>query len=247
MPSGRLQSKCAKPYPSAEAPAKRLKQTERHTISRSATKNLLITQSAEDPPMDLFSDEPKAVVCYPTVTKSPILFTPPTDQGHCNFIGSRPVADGSRDSLHILEHVEHFDQLGLTYFTKKTLSRKSCCLSYSLKLSSFVLWIFLIITLLCFVNTMDAAPTLACSLSMFALNTNGFVHPTKIDATNNAISYRNPDIVVITETKTNSQCSSKMSYNDYQFFEERGIPVVGHHLFKWGVILGIKKGITVSQ
>ena len=24
-------------------------------------------------------------------------------------------------------------------------------------------------------------------------------------------------------------------------------PVSGHHLFKWGVVLGIKKGITVSQ
>ena len=69
----------------------------------------------------------------------------------------------------------------------------------------------------------------------------------KIDATNRAISYRNPDIVVITETKTNSARSSKMSYNDYQFFEERGTPVAGHHLYKWGLILGVKKGITVSQ
>ena len=38
-----------------------------------------------------------------------------------------------------------------------------------------------------------------------------------------------------------------MAYTDYQIFKERGIPVLGHHLFKWGIVLGIKKGITVSQ
>ena len=38
-----------------------------------------------------------------------------------------------------------------------------------------------------------------------------------------------------------------MSYENYQFFEDCGVPVVGHHLYKWGVILGVKKGITISQ
>ena len=53
-----------------------------------------------------------------------------------------------------------------------------------------------------------------------------------------------PDVVVITEMKTNSACSSKMSYKTYQFFEEHGVPISGHHLHKWSVILGVKKGIT---
>jgi hypothetical protein len=90
-------------------------------------------------------------------------------------------------------------------------------------------------------------PSPSGSLSLFALNTNGFVNPTKIDATNRVISHRNPDIVVITETKTNSACAPKMATTNYQFFEERGLPVNGFHTYKWGIILGIKSGITVAQ
>ena len=89
--------------------------------------------------------------------------------------------------------------------------------------------------------------TPAGSLSFYALNTNGFVHPTKIDFTNRSIAHRNPDVFVITETKTNASCASKLANNEYQIFEERGTPVTGHHLYKWGVVLGIKKSVTVSQ
>ena len=247
MSSSRLQSKRAKPYPSAEAPAKRLKQAERHTITRSLSKNTLITQSGDDLPMDLFDDQTGNTVRPAHMTNSPFLFTALTDQGQCNLVSPRPVAEGSHDSSHTLEPLEHFDQRGRTPFAK-SLSRKLFCYSYTpMLVPSFLMWIIFLLTLLCLVNSAAAIPAPACSLSLYALNTNGFVHPTKIDATNRAISHRNPDIVVITETKTNSQRSAKMSYNDYQFFEERGIPVVGYHLFKWGVILGIKKGITVSQ
>ena len=248
MPSGRLQSKRAKPHPSVEAPAKCLKQAEHHMLTQSSTKNTLVTQSGDDLPMDLFNDEIETTVCDLPVTDSPFLFTALTDQGYRNLIGSSLVTDGSRDFLYSLEPVEHFDQLGRTCFAK-SISRKTFCHSHrtSMPIPSFLIWVIVTLILLCLVNSANATPTSAVSLSLFALNTNGFVHPSKIDTTNRAISHRNPDILVITETKTNSQCSSKMSYTDYQFFEEHGTPVIGHHLYKWGVILGIKKGITVSQ
>ena len=126
------------------------------------------------------------------------------------------------------------------------------CRSFTFKsnsLPSFIQTVIVIILLLMPVcaNSAAASTMPAGSLSFYALNTNGFVHPTKIDATNRSISHRNPDVFVITETKTNSVCGSKMAYTDYQIFEERGTPVTGHHLYKWGVILGIKKSVTFSQ
>ena len=96
-------------------------------------------------------------------------------------------------------------------------------------------------------NSVNASATPAGSLLFYALNTNGFVHPTKIDFTNRSISHRNPDVFVITETKTNASCASKLANNEYQIFEECGTPVTGHHLYKWGAILGIKKSVMVSQ
>ena len=71
------------------------------------------------------------------------------------------------------------------------------------------------LTLFLFINPMVAIPTSESSLFLFALNTNSFFHPMKIDMTNRAISHRNSDIVVISETKTNSLASSKMLYDNY--------------------------------
>ena len=183
---------------------------------------------------------------------SPVLTTAHADLGQRVTGCSRPLIAAIPKPLvliHVLdavEVVEGTDQLGCESQTNSSF-RKTVCCSYTPQCKpSLVCWIILIITLLCLVKSTDATPNPAGSLSFYALNTNGFVHPMKIDATNRAISHRNPDVVVITETKTNSAASSKLT-NDYQFFDERGVPVAGHHLYKWGVILGIKKGITVSQ
>jgi hypothetical protein len=70
-------------------------------------------------------------------------------------------------------------------------------------------------------------PSPAGLLLFFTLYTNGFVNPTKIDATNRAISYRNPDSVVITETKPNTPSASKM--DKYKYFEECGTPSMAFH------------------
>jgi hypothetical protein len=195
-------------------------------------------------------------VCHPYLTALPHLFTAYADQGQRLIIGSRPVDIVVRDEVNVLEGT---DQLGRACNAELLSSKFPCSYSTSKSLPSFLVWILVALITFCLVNCAAAAATPAASaapaasampaasLSLFALNTNGFVHPMKIDATNRAISHRNPGIVVITKTKTNTLGSSKMSYTDYQFFEERGTPTVGHHLFKWGVILGVKKGITVSQ
>ena len=237
-------------HPLQTAP-KRIKSTERHTITRSTSKNTLATQSVDDVNLtnapDVFNDYSDVTVCPSLMPAVSILITAPADQGQCNAHGSRPLNAGCQDTSTPSYILEWTDQLGRALITK-LISRKHVNRSHTSNPMSFLLYWFLIgLTLLILTNTTEATHVSAGSLSFYALNTNGFVHPTKIDATNRAISFRNPDIVVITETKTNSSRTSKLSYEDYQFFEERGIPASGHHLYKWGVILGVKKGITVSQ
>ena len=100
---------------------------------------------------------------------------------------------------------------------------------------------------MCLANCATASTTPAGTLSFYAINANGFIHPTKVDATNRAISHKSPDVFVITETKTNTSCSSKIAPNQYQIFEECGTPSIGYHTYKWGAILGVKRSITVSQ
>ena len=39
----------------------------------------------------------------------------------------------------------------------------------------------------------------------------------------------------------------KLNTNDYNFFEETGVKIENHHLYKWGVVIGIRKDIQVAQ
>ena len=242
--SARLPAKRTKPVHPLDTPTKRLKPTERNTTTRSASKNYLHSQTGDDIPTDLPREDSDMTVCPPFLIVIPCLFTALADQGQCSTIGSRPLNVGICDNVN---NMGCTDQLGRACSTEFSSSKSSCRFYLAKSQPTFLLLIIVTILLFCLVNSAAAAATAVGSLSLFALNTNGFVHPMKIDATNRAISHRNPDIVVITETKTNSSGSSKMSYSDYQFFEERGTPSIGHHLFKWGVILGVKKGIMVSQ
>jgi hypothetical protein len=243
-PNAKIPVKCSKPVHPMDTPAKRLKPAERNSITRSASKTSLLTQTQTGDETELFREDADMTVCSPSLILLPCLFTACADQGQCFTIGSMPLDVGVPDNTLELKRI---DQSGRAC-SAESLSRKSMYTFHTSKsLPTFVLWTIVTIILFSLVHCAAATATPAGSLSLFALNTNGFVHPMKIDATNRAISHRNPDIVVITETKTNSSGSSKMSYTDYQFFEERGTPTIGHHLFKWGVILGVKKGITVSQ
>jgi hypothetical protein len=87
----------------------------------------------------------------------------------------------------------------------------------------------------------------ASSLSVCALNANGLVNPDKIAHINSAINVRRPHLFVISETKTNSNMGSKLLKNDYNIFEETGVKTDNHHLYKWGIVVGIRKDLQISQ
>lgn len=245
FPRNTTSVKRSKPADVSDTPTKRVKSSDRPVL-RSAFKSASADLSSDDTPMDVFSD-PTKTVRNMLLTKSLSLITAYADQGELHPSGLRPLTDKSQVFIRQLGLPNLADQIGRVHTAEFIFSYPNCPISSRKMIPNFLFWIILTFLVLCMASTAAAAPAPAGTLSLFALNTNGFVHPTKIDATNRVISYRNPDIVVITETKTNSACSPKMAMNQYQFFEERGTPVTGHHLFKWGLILGIKNGITVAQ
>ncbi|KAJ7079989.1 hypothetical protein B0H15DRAFT_759923, partial [Mycena belliarum] len=87
----------------------------------------------------------------------------------------------------------------------------------------------------------------AASFSMYALNANGLVNSAKLHHINNVIRARNPHSFVLTESKTNSKVGANLPNHEYTIFEEPGVQAENHHLYKWGVVLGIRKGIQIAQ
>ena len=79
------------------------------------------------------------------------------------------------------------------------------------------------------------------TLSIYALNANGLVKPVKLNHINNVIKTRCPQAFVIGETKTRSKLSKSLPFSDYEIYEEEGIPVENHHIFKWGIVVGVRK------
>jgi hypothetical protein len=74
----------------------------------------------------------------------------------------------------------------------------------------------------------------ANSLTVYALNANGLVHPGKISHINAAINTRRPHLFVISETKTNSKMGDKLPKSDYNIFEETGVKTDNHHFINGG-------------
>ena len=85
------------------------------------------------------------------------------------------------------------------------------------------------------------------TLSVYALNANGPVHPGKIAHINSVINARCPHLFVISETKTNSKMGGKLPRDDYNIFEETGVKTDNHHLYKWGIVVGVCKDLQISQ
>ena len=73
------------------------------------------------------------------------------------------------------------------------------------------------------------------------LNANGLVKPVKLNHINSVVRTRSPQAFVIGETKTKSKLSKSLPFSDYEIYEEEGIPVKNHHIFKWGIVVGIRK------
>ena len=241
-------AKRAKAGNTAEANAKRLKlNNERHLTTRSESRSSLVTQSGDEF-VDLFSDLP-----VPATSVSNTRDASTTHRISTRADGAQLLVDRkwilNANCCTTMKPAIQPTAVVLTGFgpVVDNLYTKPVCRRSKNTMPFFLTLLLALVTVLCLIETAAAAPSVASSLSLYAVNSNGFVHPMKIDATNRAISHRNPDVFVITETKTNSPRLSKMSYNEYQIFEGHGVPVVGHHLYKWGVVMGIKKGITVSQ
>jgi hypothetical protein len=105
----------------------------------------------------------------------------------------------------------------------------------------------LLVWFLSLIQPTSAMSFRASTLSVYALNANGLVHPGKIAHINSAIKARRPHLFVISETKTNSKMGGKLPRDDYNIFEETGVKTDNHHLYKWGIVVGVRKDLQISQ
>ncbi|KAJ7708992.1 hypothetical protein B0H17DRAFT_1191498 [Mycena rosella] len=81
---------------------------------------------------------------------------------------------------------------------------------------------------------------------MYALNANGLVHSAKLSYINTVINARNPHAFVLSESKTNTPTAGELPPN-YTVYEEPGVQAENHHIYKWGVAVGIRKGIQIED
>ncbi|TFK35966.1 hypothetical protein BDQ12DRAFT_262093 [Crucibulum laeve] len=83
--------------------------------------------------------------------------------------------------------------------------------------------------------------------TIYALNANGMVNPGKLAHINSVLTIRRPHIFVISETKTNVRIADKLPIHEYNIYEEVGKPAENHHIFKWGIAVGVRKDIQVAR
>ncbi|KAJ7327650.1 hypothetical protein DFH08DRAFT_968057 [Mycena albidolilacea] len=127
------------------------------------------------------------------------------------------------------------------------MSRRSCLsdrLPLNVQIPSNALLFLAVLVLLTSFVKVAAAATL---FSMYALNANGLVNSAKLHHINSAITARNPHAFTLTESKTNTKTGPNLPNGDYNIFEEPGVQADNHHLYKWGVALGICKNIQIAQ
>ncbi|KAF5312013.1 hypothetical protein D9619_003843 [Psilocybe cf. subviscida] len=120
-------------------------------------------------------------------------------------------------------------------------------MQYNKRPNKMALISFVILLTMSFLCGCHAIITQSGALSIFALNANGMVHAGKLSYINSAIKARRPHIVVLTESKTYDKVGKNLPYDDYNFFEETGVKMDNHHLYKWGVVVGIRRDIQVAQ
>ena len=130
-----------------------------------------------------------------------------------------------------------------------TVHRCSRTVYYRSYSSNICLLLLGLLFVLSFAQTIHAsAPSSATStFSIYALNANGLVQPIKQSNINSAINARNPQAFVIGETKTKTKLSNSLPYLDYDIYEESGEQDQPHHPVKWGLVVGIRKGIQIAQ
>ena len=112
---------------------------------------------------------------------------------------------------------------------------------------NFMLLIWLLLNFIYTLGKCEATIINSNILSVYALNVNGMVHVGKMSQISNAIKTQLPHILVISETKTYDKAGKNLDTMDYNFFEETGVKMDNHHLYKWGIVVGIRKDIQVAQ
>ncbi|KAJ7693222.1 hypothetical protein B0H17DRAFT_1200045 [Mycena rosella] len=103
---------------------------------------------------------------------------------------------------------------------------------------------FLLAALIVLASIIQTAAA-ATSFTMYALNGNGLVNSTKMAHINTAINSHNPHAFILSESKTNLKIGPDLPNNDYTIFEEPGVQAENHHLYKWDVVLGIRKAVDI--
>lgn len=137
----------------------------------------------------------------------------------------------------------------------RDLSKYRCSCTFSCRSTpaNSCLKPFLILTLLVIaISVLQTAQatfpmTSTSTFLVYALNANGLVQPVKLKHINNVINVRSPQVFVISETKTKAKLSKSLPFSEYDIYEEEGKCAENHHIFKWGIVVGIRKDIQVAQ
>ena len=112
---------------------------------------------------------------------------------------------------------------------------------------SFLILALLVIAMSILQTAQAAFPmTSTSTFSIYALNANGLVQPIKLNHINSVINAKSPHAFVLSETKTQAELSNSLP-PEYDIYEEAGECAENHHIFKWGLVIGICKDLQVVQ
>ena len=114
-------------------------------------------------------------------------------------------------------------------------------------LPNVLLTLSLSVWLLSFIRLTSVMSFCTSTLSVYALNANGLVHPGKITHINSMINARCLHLFVISKTKTNSKMGGKLPRDNYNMFEETGVKTDNHHLYEWGIMVSVHKDLQILQ
>jgi len=109
-----------------------------------------------------------------------------------------------------------------------------------------VIFFLALLVLLCGLLPMVKAVnphTATTNFILYSLNANGMTNPVKVNHFNTVIALRKPHVFVVNKTKTRSKISKTLPCHDYDIYEEPSEPADNHHIFKWGVVVGVRKDV----
>ena len=119
----------------------------------------------------------------------------------------------------------------------------------SIRIFPSLYFVFLFFFLSCSIlpSVQAMTPVNPVSLRTISINANGLADPMKIAAIRNMVQTSKPHSFVIGETKNSEPISSCLGLDDYQLFENPGRPLNTRGKGKWGVIVGIQRGLFNIQ